>query len=435
MRKGISILLAVIITAALSAGAHAAVNVVDFGAVSGGSATANAAAFQAAHDALPVTGGVIVIPGGDFNVNGATIQVTKPVIWQGQGYGSRVISDSFTLTLFNVATTKGVTFRDFFIDSSVSKTAGAGIVAQGDGTIGLCGSLAGGGCGSYGITVRSMLIRNQYVGIDLEDACNAYIVNNIVTESYNYALKVTTVNNPSASSNMINGNTFASQRPGGKAALIGSGIDAVNNTFYGTGSPVVEFNTVAAGNDVARLVGNHIEGNTGVAVALKVNPTGYLSRLIISGNTIDAETTAILLSRARLQLRGRGYRQRQPSVGGRRDGLLVPGCHLRDQPHGDRQLLRFLLHRHQHDGLLPPRWRQQRPRGREQLPLQHEQRYDVYQRGHQLCQRGPIGPELRGVRGHLHGWLRVHSTGWVVALHLRDPAGNLGGLAGLLHRL
>ena len=56
------------------------------------------------------------------------------------------------------------------------------------------------------------------------------------------------------------------------------------------------------GNDVTHFSDNHVEsiGVTSTATyGLKINPTGYLSRVIVSGNTIDSGKIPVYVRRAR----------------------------------------------------------------------------------------------------------------------------------------
>lgn len=77
-------------------------NVLDYGAV-GDNLTDNSAAFNAAINALPASGGTIFIPSGVYKLN---ITITKPnIIFQGDGPA--------TTTLFNNTTTPGTYCLDF----------------------------------------------------------------------------------------------------------------------------------------------------------------------------------------------------------------------------------------------------------------------------------------------------------------------------------
>lgn len=97
-------------------------SVKDFGAVGNG-ITNDTAAFQAAHDALPAGGGAIFVPAGTYLIR-PTITLTKPIVIQGTGQHSAVLTtDQATGTLFS-ASGSGTQFRDLRITASVTRTAG-----------------------------------------------------------------------------------------------------------------------------------------------------------------------------------------------------------------------------------------------------------------------------------------------------------------------
>ncbi len=98
-------------------------NVQKYGASPSGTAANNVLAFQAAHDSLPTTGGVILCPSGVYAVNNQ-INITKNVIFRGEGASQ--ISDAVqtgcfinqtdaTKTTFAVSTSQRVVFEHLSI--------------------------------------------------------------------------------------------------------------------------------------------------------------------------------------------------------------------------------------------------------------------------------------------------------------------------------
>lgn len=98
-----------------------AYSVKDFGALGDGT-TDDSAAIQAAHDALPGSGGSLYFPPGTYKVI-STITISKPTTLFGVGFSSAISTASGTVDVFSV-TGQGVTFADLQLTASVTRTAG-----------------------------------------------------------------------------------------------------------------------------------------------------------------------------------------------------------------------------------------------------------------------------------------------------------------------
>lgn len=98
------------------------------------SASANAAALQAAHDALPSGGGSIVMSAGTFPMSTGIVSFTKPVHLCGQGrpgwmgdVGATILTTTDGTGDLITALSDGCSFRDFgVINTHASPSAGAG---------------------------------------------------------------------------------------------------------------------------------------------------------------------------------------------------------------------------------------------------------------------------------------------------------------------
>lgn len=99
------------ISRTLQAKLRETVSVTDYGAVGNG-VTDDTAAFQAAHDALPSTGGKIIIPNGGWWVVNGTVAITKPVTIVGAGINNITNLKKTTDTPFFTVNASGVSIRD-----------------------------------------------------------------------------------------------------------------------------------------------------------------------------------------------------------------------------------------------------------------------------------------------------------------------------------
>jgi pectate lyase-like protein len=100
-------------------------NVKGYGAVGDG-VTDDTAAIQAAHDALPATGGVLACPAGTYLVS-ALLNITKPVIFLGSGISSTIIkrkdstvTSDATALIFKLTGAGPFAWRDLTIDGNAA---------------------------------------------------------------------------------------------------------------------------------------------------------------------------------------------------------------------------------------------------------------------------------------------------------------------------
>lgn len=160
--------------------AGAPVNILDFGAVSGGNAATNATAINAAIQSLSSTGGVVEIPPGTYEFSSQILINMTGVVLRGQGNESP-----------STGTTGAVLLKrsDSLIGDAISIEAGAcgieGITLDKTSTVG-----AGNGIKilSFGACLRNVCVRNMGTdGINIGDQtaggnnANAWTMYNCVT--------------------------------------------------------------------------------------------------------------------------------------------------------------------------------------------------------------------------------------------------------------
>lgn len=107
------------------------VSVVTYGAV-GDNSTDDGPAFQAAHDALPATGGIIYIPKAPTSkyAIATKVTITKPCLIYGDGWGSIVRANGAIVAIFEVNDGgEGTTIRDLRLEGN--KAAAAGTLLRG----------------------------------------------------------------------------------------------------------------------------------------------------------------------------------------------------------------------------------------------------------------------------------------------------------------
>lgn len=98
-------------------------NVLDFGAVGDGVAD-DTAAFTAAHNALPVTGGAVYVPAGVYKLSTA-VTCTKPTKWFGDGVSATTLKTSSATADVIVFDVAYCSVDQIGFDSSVTRTAGS----------------------------------------------------------------------------------------------------------------------------------------------------------------------------------------------------------------------------------------------------------------------------------------------------------------------
>jgi hypothetical protein len=247
-----------------------------------GTGADNTASFQAAHDALPATGGRLIIPPGQWYCTG-TVNVTKAVIWQGSGFwadsvaaSNGIFTSSATNNLFNVSSA-GVVFEDLVLQSTAATpTAGALIYFSACDCMRLTRCLFGGGW------MQVQTVNGQIWAI----------TDCIFSGASKYALEVADVALPDGGDQSIIGCVFATAVAGANSAAVhyvsGGGLKMTNNKIngaYGAGAftdgVLIDF---TGGNSSIFLFSNNsVENVTDVGIKHQMG-SGNFGKIIITGN-------------------------------------------------------------------------------------------------------------------------------------------------------
>jgi hypothetical protein len=272
----------------------------------GGSTTAaglvNAAALQRAHDALPSTGGIIMIPDGDFVVSGTGAQlllVTKPVTIRGAGWRSRLVVASTvgaSTDVIRVAPTsgglEGCRFERFAIVPQSGTPGRYGInvdVSSGYVAYAVFDHLRIGTLGSYAIQCTNTVP-------NADGWFTTTIRDSVITGGINFS--------KAGDSLRIVGNTITGAR--GILVDLVSGVDggahlfllADNNITCDAGTRILNATT-------GRILRNNIEqpnastGPNSAMLDLDGSATTVLENIVVEGNYLGA-TTGNCLSTVRV---------------------------------------------------------------------------------------------------------------------------------------
>lgn len=261
------------VTYSMIQGAQA--NILDFGAVDGEDCSA---AFQAAHDSFPSTGGAIYIPDGTFLVN-AAVTFTKPIYMFGNGAVQSAISCSTaSITLFT--TSSYIHCYNFKIGGQYTNTLFKQLNTS---------------TSHFGTTFRSLVVANCYRFFDSEaslvftvDSC--WIGGFVDSGIY--------INNGAGTSgdqgdSFITNNSFL---PGGSniAACIdvvrGAGFWVSGNKFNGASAAHLRLN-VTSGNPTGNILveNNSFEGQA--TYAIDASGADIVTKLIVVGNQFSGGVT------------------------------------------------------------------------------------------------------------------------------------------------
>ncbi len=260
------------------------------------------AAFQSAHDALPASGGTILIPPGTPKVDG-TINVTKQVLWQGSGGpgadlvgANHLVTTHGTGTVFNV-TARGCAFRDLCIlNLAVAPTAGAAVSFT---------------TGSPGFNLFNCGFYGGYQSVSVVNSWQWTITNCQFIGPCMYGLNVSNPANIDAGDQTVLGCVFnLSGTPASlpNSACIyyssGGGLKLASNKFNGAGAvnnlyfAQVWLNIPDGMNTEDLLIQNNSFENTNAAIlqtyAGPAN-SGTWRNLVITGNQFDAVNYAVNL--------------------------------------------------------------------------------------------------------------------------------------------
>lgn len=270
------------------------VNIESFGASAAASAAVNRAAIQAAHDALPASGGTIIVPNAIYQTDGTTITISKPVNIEGQGSpgfasatpGPTIQTTSGTANTFTVTTTNGaaVMFRNLCFQTSVLRTAGASILIA-----------VAGGIANRGSLVEHCVFDAPFNGIVATSASDLTVRNCLFGTVRSIAVQVENQTATTTGGYLVQGCTIQSTTGTAVGVRMLSGGDLRVNgcTFTGAFNIGIETN-IATGIAASGLtvIGCRLSGQSS-GIALNRTGTGTLKKITITGNNISSVTAAI----------------------------------------------------------------------------------------------------------------------------------------------
>jgi hypothetical protein len=262
-----------------------------------GVSVTDSAAIQAAHDALPVTGGILRLQNGTYDIT-AGITLSRPVALEGAGAPGQVfhpggptqlVCTSPTATPITV-TSPAVTLRNFALvnTSSTTPTAGAGILVS-----------PGGGSGMRYVDIG---VRGFYVDIDHSSGEEWYMDRCFIYSPIKYGLKIRNLENYDAGDfGIVNCSFYAGPNPGSVQpdAMIrhesGGGMRLVGNKFNGYDGirPKIGYEFAVedgAATGVLVITGNSFEACDDATIKIhQAGPlyTGESGVFVITGNEIS----------------------------------------------------------------------------------------------------------------------------------------------------
>lgn len=278
-------------------------NVKDYGAKGDGAAN-DTAAIQAAHDALPASGGTIFFPHGKYLAT-STITLTKPVTLLGEGsgdhtggqgalntgttytptaQGSVIFTTSPTIDLI-VVNASGFAATDLALvnTSTTAPTAGTGLrITRGD--------------GAHLTRVRTAGFWNN---VSFEQSEYASITDCLFIDPVNYGLLTRNLVTSDQGDMTVSGCAFSFSgsvnrtataairwESGGGLKVVGSKINmgprgGVGKFAYGINLAVAD----GVSTSVFTVTGSSIENTTGAGILVRpIGTTGSISKLTITGN-------------------------------------------------------------------------------------------------------------------------------------------------------
>lgn len=196
----------------------------DHGATGNGTA-ADDAAFQAAIDALPESGGVVHIPPGTYLRTQTTDTRGKPVLFMGSGKGATFLKVAHAQNDILLHTgSESCEFRDFTFFSTLQRTGGAYIrIDPGAGKI------------AYSSTIERVRMYGHYVGIDLARCSDARVRDcPLIGNAGSHAgILMRNLTNPDSGDNSISGCFFSGAGGAGVKQESSGGLRLTDNKFNG----------------------------------------------------------------------------------------------------------------------------------------------------------------------------------------------------------
>lgn len=194
------------------------------GAVGNG-ATRDDAAFQAAVDNLPESGGIVHIPPGTYLRTAPTETHGKPILFAGSGQGTTFLKIAHPDNdIFVHSGVESAQFRDFTLFSSIQRTGGAYIrIDPGVGKI------------AYSSSIERVRMYGHHVGIDLVRCSDTRIRDcPIIGNALSYAcVLVRNLTNVDSGDNSISGCFFSGAGGAGIRQESSGGLRLLDNKFNG----------------------------------------------------------------------------------------------------------------------------------------------------------------------------------------------------------
>lgn len=245
----------------------------------GGTGAQNKTAFQAAYDALPSTGGTLIVPTGTFNWTG-TVSGSKPVTVICQGRSQTTLTATTAADpMFSFTTSLSIKFKGCSLTRSVVAIGG------GDG-IKVAGS---GGTENQNSSFEDMQFDQQSIGLNCASCSSFALRFSFFTNNVAGGLLIDNVDTPDAGDSKIIGNHFiAGPLSTHVFQQAAGGWEAVGNKFSG-GLNAFSINIRnGVTTSVGQFVANSIEDFASHGFVMTTTGTGAYSNFVISANECRA---------------------------------------------------------------------------------------------------------------------------------------------------
>jgi len=270
------------VTTTVQAKLQQSVSIVDFGGVADGT-TNNSTALQAAHDALPSSGGTIYIPtGSSYYLFTSGVSFTKPIVLIGAGiYSSIFYTATSSITL--ISTTKKLDIENLHFEAYSAARTTAVFIQQSVGSTGNNHSTYFNCLFDGGATCYHSLYTSQVVF----DNCQIY-------PQGSYGLYLENTVSSDQGDSFITNCTFSGATTANIFAPSTSGLYVTNNKFNNS---FAHINISTGSNNTGdyTFTGNSFEGHTSYGIQL-VSSSGTLTKSLITGNQFSSGTAGVAMN-------------------------------------------------------------------------------------------------------------------------------------------
>jgi hypothetical protein len=258
------------------------VSIIDFGGAADAS-TNNAVALQAAHDALPASGGTILIPAGStYYLFTSGVSFTKPVMLIGSGiYNAVFYTTTASITL--IATVNKLDVENLHFEAYGAARTTSVFIQQ-------SAASAGNSHSTYfncNFDGGSACYHSLYTSAVVFDNCGIY-------PQGSYGLYLENTTNSDQGDSFITNCTFSGATAANIFAPSTSGIYVTNNKFNDSFAHVL-ISTDANNTGNYTFTGNSFEGHTSYAIQLKTT-TGTITKTIVTGNQFSSGTAGTAMN-------------------------------------------------------------------------------------------------------------------------------------------